>query len=304
MDYLKDERGAPGEVNIGELVLTVWRRRWWVIASVVLFTTLFGLLWFFSRPVYRATIIMVPAGTEQAGLGASLAGTLGNLGGLASLAGFGFGAEAAETEAALAVLRSREFTEKFIRDKNLMPLLFESAWDAKSGKWKNPANPPTYARGCKLFNTGIRAVAQDKRTTLITMTIDWHDRVQAAQWANELVERLNNEMRARAMTKATAAVGFLERELQKTPLLGTQEAINRLIEVQIRHRMVASVTQEYSFRVVDRAQVPDRIDKIWPKGSILFPAGFVLGGIFGVLGVLLFSRLAGLASQASRQGSK
>ena len=64
MDYLKDERGAPGEVNIGELVLTVWRRRWWVIASVVLFTTLFGLFWFFSRPVYRATIIMVPAGTR------------------------------------------------------------------------------------------------------------------------------------------------------------------------------------------------------------------------------------------------
>jgi len=300
MDYVKAERGAPDEIKVGDIILTVWRRRWWVVASTVLFTTLFGLLWFFSRPVYRATIIMVPAGADQSGLGASLAGTLGNLGGLASFAGLGLGAEAAETEAALAVLRSREFTEKFIRDKNLMPLLFESAWDAKEGKWKNPADPPTYARGCRVFNTSIRTVSQDKRTTLITMHIDWHDRVQAAQWANELVERLNNEMRERAIAKATASVGFLTQELQTTPLLGTQEAINRLIEVQIRHRMMASVTHEYVFRVVDRAQVPDRIDKTWPKGSILFPAGFLLGGVLGVLGVLLFSQFAALASRVSR----
>jgi uncharacterized protein involved in exopolysaccharide biosynthesis len=296
MDYHTEERGTGRQVDVGKLLLLVWGRRWWVIASTLLVTLAFGLMWFFSRPVYRATIIMMPAGAEQSGLGATLSGSLGSIGGLASLAGLGIGAEGAETEAALAVLRSREFTQNFIRDKNLMPLLFESAWDPVAKGWRNPENPPTLARANKQFNTAIRTISQDKRTSLVTMNIDWHDRAQAAEWANELVARLNAEMRERAIEKSNASVGFLEEELKKTPLLGAQEAINRLIEAQIKQRMIASVTHEYSFRVVDRALPPDRIDKIWPKGSVMFPAGFVIGGILGIFGVLLFSWLPGVSA--------
>src|SRR5690349_14548627 len=127
------------QVDFGRLLLTIWKRRWWVVASTVLFTCSFGALWYFSRPIYRATIIMVPAGSEQNGLGASLAGSLGSIGGLASLAGIGIGTDTVETEASLAVLRSREFTEKFISDKGLMPLLFEDRWDAQAKRWKDPA---------------------------------------------------------------------------------------------------------------------------------------------------------------------
>jgi uncharacterized protein involved in exopolysaccharide biosynthesis len=294
--YVRDD-----QVDFGKLLLIVWNRRWWVIASTVLFTCAFAALWYFSRPIYRATIIMVPAGSEQTSLGASLAGSLGPIGGLASLAGFGLGTDAVETEASLAVLRSREFTEKFIREKNLMPLLFEDAWDAKARQWKEPADAPTLARGFKYFDTGIRSISRDKRTGLVTMTIDWHDRENAAEWANELVARLNAEMRSRAIAKSTASVGFLEQELKKTPLLGTQEAINRLIEAQIKQRMIASVTHEYAFRVVDRALVPDRIDKIWPKGSVLLPMGMFLGGFIGVVGVLLAAWLSGLARKPGRE---
>jgi uncharacterized protein involved in exopolysaccharide biosynthesis len=292
-----EQYAQSDQVDFGKLLLIVWRRRAWVIASVVLFTCAFGALWFFSRPVYRATLIMVPAGSEQNGLGASLAGSLGSIGGLASLAGFGLGVDAVETEASLAVLRSREFTENFIREKGLMPLLFAEEWDAKAKRWKDPSDPPSLARGYKTFDTAIRTVARDKRTGLVAMNIDWHDREQASEWANELVARLNSEMRARAIAKSTAAVGFLEQELQRTPLLGTQEAINRLIEAQIKQRMVANVTPEYAFRVVDRALVPDRTDKTWPKGSVLFPVGFLLGGIVGVIGVLLASWLSGISAK-------
>jgi len=294
MDYQSEERGTGGPVDLGSLLLTLWRHRWWIIFSTVLVTCAAAAVWQLSRPIYRATIVLVPASADQGGLGATLSGALGSIGGLASMAGLGIGGESVETEASLAVLRSREFTEKFISDKQIMPLLFEDAWDAKSSTWKDPGDAPTLARANKLFNTGIRTISQDKRTSLVTMYIDWRDRSQAAQWANELVDRLNFEMRDRAIAKANASLGFLQKELETTQVLGTQEAINRLIESQIRQRMFANVTREYAFRVVDRALVPDRIDKVWPKGSVLLPAGFILGGALGIAGVLFFTWIAAL----------
>src|SRR5688572_11209615 len=146
------------------VVQRAWSKRWWIVLSVVLFTAAFASYAFHARPIFRATTIMVPAGNEQGGLGASLSGALGQLGGLASLAGIGLGSSTAEVEEALAVLRSREFTEAFITDNNLMPVLFADRWDATAKRWKSADDPPTLARGYKFFNTSIRTVTRDKRT--------------------------------------------------------------------------------------------------------------------------------------------
>jgi uncharacterized protein involved in exopolysaccharide biosynthesis len=51
--------------------------------------------------------------------------------------------------------------------------------------------------------------------------------------------------------------------------------------------MLANVTLEYAFRVVDRALVPDKSDIIWPKKVLLAVVGPVVGGALGCLLVLL-----------------
>ena len=286
--------GTESYIDLKWVVRRLQAARWWIVAVIVLSTSAFAAYAFLTTPVYRATTVLVPASTDQGGLAGSLGGALGSLGGLASLAGINFSNTGAETEESLAVLRSREFTEAFIRDKQILPLLFEDAWDPATKNWKNPAKPPTLARAYKSFNAGVRSISQDRRTGLVTMTIDWRDRQLAAEWANELVARLNSEMRARAIAKSSASVGFLEQELQKTPLLGTQEAINRLIEAQIKQRMVASVTHEYAFRVVDRAMLPDLSDKVRPKRLVLLLMGPLVGMFVGVGAVLVLGWLSDL----------
>jgi uncharacterized protein involved in exopolysaccharide biosynthesis len=294
------EPEAETYFDLKRAVRRLQARRWWIAAAVVLSTAAFSSYAFLTAPVYRATTVLVPAGNEQGGLAGSLGGALGSLGGLASLAGVNISATGTETEESLAVLRSREFTEAFIRDKQLLPVLFADAWDPASKNWKNPDEAPTLARAFKYFDKGIRGISQDRRTSLVTVTIDWRDRKQAADWANEMVERLNAEMRARAIAKSSASVGFLEEELKKTPLLGTQEAINRLIEAQIKQRMVANVTREYAFRVVDRALLPDLTDKVRPKRLVLLLVGPLVGLFLGIAAVLglgwLADLLAGLRS--------
>jgi uncharacterized protein involved in exopolysaccharide biosynthesis len=278
---LHGEEGLDLRLLAGRL----WAGRWWIVVSVVLFTAIFAAAAFLMTPVYRATTVLVPVSTERGGAG-SLGSALGQLGGLAALAGI-MGDGGSQTDEALAVLVSREFTEGFIHDHNLMPELFHGKWDEATGRWRgDKADWPTPALAFKVFDEDIRAVVRDKKTGLITVTIEWRDRAKAALWTNELVARLNAEMRARAIASTNASVGYLQNELAATSTIDTRSAITRLMEAQINQRMFANVTQEYSLRVVDRALPPDPKDVVRPKKLLLVALGPALGLLFGAAGVL------------------
>jgi uncharacterized protein involved in exopolysaccharide biosynthesis len=274
-------------VDLRALLAALWVRRWWVIGLVVVFTAGGVLVAMFTTPVYRASAVLISAGAERSTMTGSLGSAVGALGGLAALAGVGLSGDDAGTEEALAVLRSRQFTESFIKDKHLMQRLFADRWDERNQRWTVPEEKqPTLARTYKYFDKKIRVITRDRKTGLVTLNVEWTDRNEAAEWANELIQRLNAEMRARAIAKANASLGFLEQELADTTDLGTRDAINRLIETQIRQRMVANVTPEYAFRIVDRAMPSDANDPIKPNKLLLVAGGLLAGIIFSVLGVM------------------
>jgi uncharacterized protein involved in exopolysaccharide biosynthesis len=273
-------------IDVQRILASLWRGKLWIIGSTLLFTTLFIVAAYSIAPTYRASTLLIPASSEggAGGLGAamrSLAGTASLLG--LSLGGGGRGSP----DEALAVLKSREFLERFIRDNDLLSVLFRKDWDAERRSWRNPERPPTMAQAYKYLSGEILTVSEDRRNFLITLSIDWNDREQAASWANELVVRLNSEMRARALKEAGNSVVFLEAEMKKTSLLGIQTAISRIIEAQINKQMLANVTDEYALRVVERAMAPDDGDVVWPNKKVLAGLGLLLGGLVGVAAVLL-----------------
>jgi uncharacterized protein involved in exopolysaccharide biosynthesis len=271
------------------IYLRLKKYRWAIFVAVVLTTAAFATAAYTITPVYRASAELMPATAERGSLNSVLNSALGQLGGLASLAGAGVGAGDMGTQEALAVLHSRQFTEQFISDLNLMPVLFADRWDGTTKSWKGePKHQPTPAKAYKVFDRSIRTIVEDKKTGLITMQIDWKDRVQAADWNNELVDRLNEEMRHRAEEKAQASIGFLENELRTVTDVDTRDAINRLIEAQVKQRMLADVTREYAFRVVDRALPPDADDRLKPKRLTMLLSGPLLGFILSAVAVLLF----------------
>lgn len=269
-------------IDSAEVMARIRAKKWWVIGCVLVFTAGFTAVAFLMTPIYRASALLIPANTNQSAGGL---GGLAQLGGIASLAGINVTAKGSVTEEALAVLKSREFTEKFIADKNLMPQIFRRKWDAATGRWKG--EPPTPNKAYRYFNEKIRSVDQDKKTGLVTLQIDWRDRNEAAAWANELVQRLNQEMRERAIREADASLGFLSKELASTSEVVAREAIGHLMESQIKQRMIADVTQEYVFRTVDRAMAPDADNPVRPQKAAMIAAGPTLGLVVGVLIVLV-----------------
>src|SRR5580700_6383863 len=92
--------------------------RYWILAITVLSMAAFTAAAFLITPVYRAATVLVPASTDRSNLGNALTSALGQLGGLASIAGVNVGTSDLATEEALAVLRSRQFTERFISEEN------------------------------------------------------------------------------------------------------------------------------------------------------------------------------------------
>lgn len=272
-------------------VATLYRRRGWIAASTLAFTVAFAAVAWLAAPVYRATTIMMPAAADRTGGG--MASMFGQFGGIASLAGINLPSGDSGVEEALAVLTSRQFTESFIREKNLMPILFPKRWDTSTAAWRGPPEQwPTAAAAFKLFDRSVRTLLRDRKTGLIGVQITFADRNQAADWANDLVQRLNEEMRKRAIQNADAYLGYLERELAVTTSVATRDAVSRLIDVQVRQRMLAQVTQDYAFRVVDKAMAPDRDDQIRLPKLVIAVAGPIAGILAGSLGILIWSGLA------------
>ena len=284
IDRFEDVQELDLRGFFGHIVLN----RWWILACVVAITAAFTAYAFLARPMYRVTAVLMPATTDQGMNVSSLAS-----GPLASLAsGFGIGGPRnARTEEALAVLQSRAFTENFIVAEHLMPQLFPSKWNSSTHHWKEPVDKqPTLAEAYLYFNKKIRTVTRHKRTGLITLQIEWTSPEEAAVWINELVDRLNQEMRANAIRKADASLMFLKNQLKQTSAVEVRDALGYLMEVELKKRMIAQVTPNYSLQFVAAPVGSDGARPVWPKKLLLVVLGPLVGFLVGLLVTLLKRR--------------
>ncbi len=244
-------------------------------------------------PVYRAQAVVVPREDSAAGaLGRSI---MGQLGGLAGLAGGMLPAGANEAET-LATLRSRALTERFIEERNLLPVLFEEQWDAGRGAWleTDPRRVPTLRDGFRVFDRQVRTVAEDRKTGLVTVAVDWKDPAVAADWANGIVALANETLRQRAIQEATDTLAYLDRELGRTEKVELRTSMFQLVEAQQKTLMLANTRPDYALRVIDPAVTPGPRDRLRPKRAVMSIVATGLGGLLGcVMALVLASRRRG-----------
>lgn len=275
---------AEDEIRLVDVLRAINAQGRLIIAITVACTALATVLAFVMTPVYRSKALLIPVSQEQENRG--LSAIAGQFGGLAQLAGLNFGSGGGSSkDEAIALLKSRGFTEQFIQSENLLPILFDSEWDADQERWKSddPDDVPTLNDGYRLFDRKIRQVTEDRKTSLVTLTIDWKDRELAARWAQLLVGRVNQSMRERAIEESQRSLNYLNQELLKTEAAEVRQAIYRLIENQIKTIMWANVRDQYSFRVLDPPAVADKDDPVRPKRALMIVIGFLLGGFISLI---------------------
>src|SRR5882757_312955 len=133
-----------------------------VIAGCTLAGITFGLL---VQRTYEASTVLSPVTDDAAGRGGGLSSIASQFGGLASLAGINLlGGSSAKRDEAIAVLQSELLTEHYIRDNNLLPVLYAKQWDAVAQKWRtaDPKKTPTLWKANRDFKK-IRSIIDDKK---------------------------------------------------------------------------------------------------------------------------------------------
>lgn len=239
--------------------------------------------------IYRAEVILAPtAAGDQKGDGIGKA--LGSFGGLASLAGVSLGGGGSNEEN-LAVLKSRDFLWKFVQEKKLMPILFEDRWDKAANRWKesDPKKQPGQLVVHRLFvKEGLMMVETEKKTSLITVSIEWKDPKLAAEWANSLVEYLNQYLAERSIQRSERNLKYLNEALSKAQVEDFRKALLDLITQDTKNAMLASAQKDFGFKVIDPAVEPDR--KAKPKRAIIVLLATVLAGIISILIALMSDR--------------
>lgn len=286
--------GYPPYVVYPEEEPIDWRAYWQILVEhrkligiITAATTVVALLAaFLITPVYRAEVLLAPISQEKTSGLSALAGQFGDL---AGLAGINLGENKDKTAENIAALKSRTLSTSFINQEGLKQALFPRKWDAEKKKWKDADSVPTDWDAFNFFDKDIRSVSVDRKTGLVTLTIDWKDPTLAATWANSLVKYVNNRLKADAIDETSKSIGFLENQLAQTSSVEVQQAIYRLIEGETKNKMIASTREEYAFKVIDPAVPPEK--RVRPKRLLIIGIGVFLGLLVSAL-VLSIRRTA------------
>jgi uncharacterized protein involved in exopolysaccharide biosynthesis len=294
---------ANDEIDLRELFSVIWAGKALIISITLLFAVASVALALWMPNIYKSEALLAPAEEAQGG---GLSALANQFGGLASLAGINLGKSGGtdKTELAIEVMKSRKFTSDFIEKHHILPeLMAVDKWslsdnkisydpelyDINTKEWVRQVELPLQAKpsmqeAYKQF-TKIFSVTSDKQSGLVTVSIEHKSPYVAKQWVDWLVTDINQVMKQRDVTEAKRSTEYLEKQIEQTNVADIRTVLYKLVEEQAKTIMFAEVRDEYIFKTIDPALVPE--EKFKPKRALICVLGTLLGGMLAVFIVLV-----------------
>lgn len=272
--------------NIEQLIVRLWSRRL-LFGCVVMLSVAAVVAWaFLATPVYQVSVKLIPR--RQQGAGGALQSILNDIPASGALLGLNMGVEVNQ-QAAIASLKSRALFQGFAAmHKNLLPTLFHKDWNSKTHGWRHGIRKiPTMDDAWIYFKRKIRIVDYNKETGIVTLSIRWTNRWQAAAWANQLANLVNRQLRQQTLNQTKISLQSLQSQLGTTNSLELHNAIYQLMEVQISKEVMAKSRPDYAFNIIDPAVVPDADKFASPRRDLLLAVALPVGVALGIAAVLL-----------------
>ncbi|WP_064791790.1 Wzz/FepE/Etk N-terminal domain-containing protein [Shewanella woodyi] len=299
----KFQQSAQDEIDLRELFQVIWQGKWLIIAITTVFA-IGSVIFALSQPnTYKSEALLAPASEEQSG---GLSALAGQFGGLASMAGInlGGGGGVDKTQMAIEVMKSRQFASKFTQSHNILPDLMavdkwnmadnkitydEELYNSETKTWVRKVKPPfkpepSMQEAYKVFRKVV-AVSSAKDTGMVTVSVEHSSPAIAQQWVTWLIEDINKVMKERDVAEANRSSEFLTKQIALTNIADIRSILYKLIEEQAKTIMFAEVRDEYVFKTIDPALIPE--EKAGPKRALICVLGTMLGSMLAVMIVLI-----------------
>ncbi|WP_226684807.1 Wzz/FepE/Etk N-terminal domain-containing protein [Shewanella indica] len=292
------------EIDLRELFSVIWQGKKLIAGITLVFAVASVVIALMLPNIYKSEALLAPASEEQ-GAGA-LAGLASQFGGLASMAGINLGGKGGtdKTQLAIEVLKSRQFIGNFIEKHQILPeLMAVDKWhmadnslsfdpdiyEQSSKTWVREVNPPfqpkpSLQEAHKAFSK-ILVVNKDKESGMVKISIEHQSPFIAKQWVDWLVADINLTMKERDVAEANRSTDFLNKQIELTNVADIRAILYKLVEEQAKTIMFAEVRDEYVFKTIDPAFVPE--EKAKPKRALICVLGTMLGGMLAILIVIV-----------------
>jgi uncharacterized protein involved in exopolysaccharide biosynthesis len=260
MESIED---TSDEINLIDYIKIIWKHRQLIIVIVIAAVVVTAIIALFTTKIYEAKAVIAPAGTRT------------DMGGMSVVAAqFGLAAPiSANITEIVNVLNSDILKDRIIKKYNLLPLFFKS--DAFKGETENQK----LWEGIRTLNSILKINYAIKENVII-ISAQYKDPKIAADLVKNTLDELTELMSSEAKRVADTNKKYLESQIDKTfdPFIRTK--IYTMIAQQIETSMMAEVKENFAFKVIDPARVPDRAIK--PKKRQMVMVSFVVSLLLGI----------------------
>jgi uncharacterized protein involved in exopolysaccharide biosynthesis len=283
---------SDDEIDIRALFKVLWDGKGLIVALTALFA-IAAVIYSLSLPnIYQSKALLSPVG-EQGGSNQSMK----NLGGLASFAGFDLPNQGgANSIKAMEKLITLSFFKDNILPNIFLPdLMALESWDADNNLINyNPSlynseqqtwtEIPSPQKSYKVFMESLN-FSKNFDTGSVTIVIKHQSPHIAKEWAELIVNQLNNFFRSKDKQEAQAAMNFLNAQIAQTSLSEIKQVIAQLLQQKIQTLTLIEANEFYVFSYLDPPMVME--EKVEPTRSSISILGAILGGMLGLLFVII-----------------
>ena len=162
-------------------------------------------------------------------------------------------------------------------------------YDTESNTWvRDYSYPqqqiPTAQESYEIFLDEHLSLNRDKETGFITLSIKHKSPYIAKQWAELIINEVNNFYRLKDKSESEKAVRYLNEQILLTGLSEIKEALAQLLQEQTKKLTLIEANDFYVFDYIDPPAVMEK--KSEPKRALICIFSAILGGMFSVFYVL------------------
>jgi uncharacterized protein involved in exopolysaccharide biosynthesis len=194
--------GKPREISLVAIAITLWKRKWVVLAVTAALIVGSVILALVLPPGWVARTTVMPIAPDQNSI-------LSQYAGLAAAAGIALptGNTATPTQKIIAILNSRTLCEQVVKDLNLVPVIVPHPERIKD---RDPFNVVV-----EQLQKNCLAIGEDMNTGMITIAVTLTDPAVSQTVANHIVDVLQTMLNEKSLTVSKASIRALEQQMSE-----------------------------------------------------------------------------------------